>query len=320
MPGKRGMKSENSALFEIIRQYRENFLPELLEAAGKVESISFLRKEIERLLKDVGDFAQHPADSPDEPLEERKPVDELKDILGCYRLGLTALQTALADLHEEHEKYRLRNKLLMEEMLVDSGGGESLGRSLSGTSRASHPPSTGEEKGLVPFAEKEALEEEIKQKEEALRELHGRYDRLRADFENFRRRTRDQQEEMKQTASEQIITRILPILDNFDRALTSTGTVEAVLEGVLLIRKQLEDLLAKEGVSPIFSVGKLFDPSLHEALLHVETEDHQEERVVEELRKGYKLGEKVLRPSLVKVEKGKMANPPHPVKGDMENG
>lgn len=133
-------------------------------------------------------------------------------------------------------------------------------------------------------------------------ELYGRLARLQADFENYRRRTRKEKEELWKYASEQIIVALLPVLDNFERALAAGDNDPArVIEGVGMIYRQLQEVLTREGLSPIPARGEIFDPACHEAMMQQESGEHPDNTVLEELQKGYYLKDKVIRPAMVKV-------------------
>lgn len=135
-------------------------------------------------------------------------------------------------------------------------------------------------------------------------EYFNRLIRLQADFENFRRRTRQEKEDLWKYAAEQLVMALLPVLDNFERAIKSeVKSVEDFKAGVEMIYRQLQDVLGAEGLSPIPAVGEQFDPSRHEAVMQEETAKHPENTVLAELRQGYYLKDKVIRPALVKVAK-----------------
>lgn len=135
-------------------------------------------------------------------------------------------------------------------------------------------------------------------------EYFNRLIRLQADFENFRRRTRQEKEDLWKYAAEQLITALLPVLDNFERAIKSeVKSVEDFKAGVGMIYRQFQDVMGAEGLSPIPAVGEQFDPSRHEAVMQEETVEHPENTVLAELRQGYCLKDKVIRPALVKVAK-----------------
>jgi molecular chaperone GrpE len=131
----------------------------------------------------------------------------------------------------------------------------------------------------------------------------GRYQRLAADFDNYKRRTRQELADRTQYANEELLRRLLPILDNLRRALDHAP--EAVdpnwFEGVKMVARQFEDTLRAQGLAPIPAVGEKFDPTQHEAIASEETDEHEEGTIVEEMQPGYRLHERVLRPTLVKV-------------------
>lgn len=141
------------------------------------------------------------------------------------------------------------------------------------------------------------LEKQVEQeKNQGLRTL--------ADFQNFRRRKDEEAREIGQFANRELILGLLPIMDNFERALKSAEqnqNYEALLSGVALTLRQMQDFLKKNGVEPIDSVGKEFDPNVHEAVMRVEDGEHPENTVVDEVQRGYTMHSRVLRPSMVKV-------------------
>jgi molecular chaperone GrpE len=147
------------------------------------------------------------------------------------------------------------------------------------------------------------LRAKIEQLEADAKEASNRYLRLAADFDNFKKRARQEQSETIQFANAGLIEKLLPVVDNFHRVLESAPPEvdDAWLKGVSLTLQQLDELLTSQGVSPIESVGTLFDPSLHEAIGHEESDEHPEDTVVSEVRRGYRLNDKVVRPALVRV-------------------
>ena len=135
-------------------------------------------------------------------------------------------------------------------------------------------------------------------------ENYDRLIRLQADYENFRRRTRQEKEEIYKYTSERLINALLPVLDNFELALSAEGdSIESFKSGVQMIYKQLHDVLAAEGVAQIPAVGEQFDPLRHEAVLREDSQEHPDNTIIQELRRGYYLKDKVIRPSMVKVAK-----------------
>lgn len=127
--------------------------------------------------------------------------------------------------------------------------------------------------------------------------------RLQADFDNYRRRTRQEQSELGAFVTQSLIKELLPVVDNFERALTSRPPDDpsGFGAGVEMILRQLYGVLEKQGISVVETVGTMFDPSKHEAILKIEDSNLPEGTVVEELQKGYSISGKTLRPALVKV-------------------
>jgi molecular chaperone GrpE len=149
-----------------------------------------------------------------------------------------------------------------------------------------------------------AAKERIAELEEKLQELENRYLRLHADFDNFRRRTRLDFEAAEKYRAQSLVTDILPALDNFERALkveAEDDKTKSILQGMEMVYRSLIDALKKEGVEVIEAVGKPFDPHLHQAVMQVEDSNYEPNTVVEEFQKGYKLKDRVIRPSMVKV-------------------
>lgn len=152
--------------------------------------------------------------------------------------------------------------------------------------------------------------EEIKQEEpevieneeqNEIDELNDRYKRLFAEFENYKKRNLKEKETLRNMLVSDIMTSILPIIDNLEKAI-STGTEDtAYEEGIKMVLKQLKDVLAYNGVKEIETVGKKFDPELHEAVSHVTDEKLDTNTIKEEFRKGYIIGNKVIRHSMVIV-------------------
>ena len=263
LPQKRSVSSKLSPLL------RKQYMDELHELLSVFPILDFLKKKITELDSKF----------------------ELKEMTACYRLAintfrdlLTKQEVEIRELKREQEKFKIRTKLLMEELMLPSKGS-----TLSSTS-------------LQPVESAKKLAEQ----KEALEELERSCQRLKMDFDNLKRRTNHQIEQLIQTANEKLIMKLLPILDNFNLAITSIpddSSTFAYRQGVLLIKKQVEDVPEKEGLLPIDANGLPFNPKYHEAFVHEETNDVPEDTVLEEVRKGYCLREKVIRPSLVKVAK-----------------
>jgi molecular chaperone GrpE len=135
-------------------------------------------------------------------------------------------------------------------------------------------------------------------------ENHNRYLRAQADFDNFRRRTLKEKEELAQYASLKLVGQLLPVLDNFQRALQTDGEGAesgSFAKGVDMIYRQLSQVLETEGLKPMEVVGQPFDPELHQAIMQVESEEYEAGTVVEVIQPGYRLKDKVIRPAMVKV-------------------
>jgi molecular chaperone GrpE len=143
----------------------------------------------------------------------------------------------------------------------------------------------------------------LDEKNSQLDEVGNQLLRLQADFDNFRRRTRQEKEELSQVVTSGIVTQLLPVLDNFERALTTAPGQDAgqLLAGLELVSRQFTQILERFGIKPIVALGAQFDPALHEAVMRVEDAGQPDGLVVGELQKGYSAHSKVLRPSMVKV-------------------
>lgn len=152
-----------------------------------------------------------------------------------------------------------------------------------------------------------ALEEELAAKSREVEEYIQHLQRLQADFINFRKRVRREQEEMQERVSEELLRRLLPVMDNLERAVAAASqegvTVESLRSGVVMVQRQLGELLLKEGVTPLACEGQPFDPAKHHAVAVVETEEYEDNTVIDELQKGYFFKGRVLRPALVRVAK-----------------
>lgn len=161
-----------------------------------------------------------------------------------------------------------------------------------------------------------SMETKIAELESALAEAKDRRLRLAADFDNFKKRTRQEQLETIQHASADLIARLLPALDDLHKALDHKpkGVDEAWVKGLELSVRKLDEALSAHGLEPIEAVGARFDPKLHEAIGSEESTEHPEDTVTSELRRGYRIRDRVVRPALVKV-----ARPPEPPAPDTEN-
>ncbi len=132
-------------------------------------------------------------------------------------------------------------------------------------------------------------------------ELQDRMLRRQADFENFRRRTERERSDFVQYAAMESVGAMLPILDDFERALKHENSCPDYVKGVEMIYQRLFDALKKMGLEPIETAGRKFDPTLHQALDKTETEEAEDQSILQEYQRGYNFKGKLLRPSLVKV-------------------
>lgn len=147
---------------------------------------------------------------------------------------------------------------------------------------------------------KEINEEKIDEDYEKLRDA---FQRLQADFANYKRRQEKEKQDIYKYASESLITKLLSVLDNFDRALEGADNEDAFVQGVILIKNELNNILENEGLEEIKSNNEPFDANLHHAVFMEENGEIPSEHIIETFQKGYKLKDKVIRPAMVKVSK-----------------
>jgi molecular chaperone GrpE len=170
------------------------------------------------------------------------------------------------------------------------------------------PASVGEDERGNPSAESEPREAETLKLKAERDSLIDRLARLQAEFENARRRASREQQDFREFAAADTIKTLLPVLDSFDRALRAAPAEKSEFRGgIELIQKQFEDALSKLGLRSIAAKGEPFNPHLHEAIEMVDTTDADDQTVLDELQRGYKLKERLLRPSMVRVAR----NPNH---------
>ena len=147
------------------------------------------------------------------------------------------------------------------------------------------------------------LERELAEARRSDTEHRDKWHRSAADFANYKRRTDEERATLTQFSNAILIGKVLGVLDDFDRALENVPAEahDPWVEGVRLTERKLRNVLESEGVTPIEAVGQPFDPNLHEAVVHEETADHPDNQVIGEVQRGYRLGDRVIRPSLVRV-------------------
>ncbi|PAB58941.1 nucleotide exchange factor GrpE [Anaeromicrobium sediminis] len=169
---------------------------------------------------------------------------------------------------------------------------------------------------IIEESEKDSIEEDIEEAknindglekiQQENEELNGKYLRMTADFQNFKRRVEKEKGDIYKLANEKLIVDLLPILDNLERAINSHKSDikdESFFNGVDMILKQFVDVLGKNGLEAIEAIGKEFDPNYHHAVMQDSSDDVEPDTIMEEFQKGYVLNDKVIRPSMVKVIK-----------------
>ena len=161
-----------------------------------------------------------------------------------------------------------------------------------------------EEVPVAEVVEEEEGPSELEQAQQEAKDLRDEMLRMRADTENLRKRLQKEKQDSVQFANERLIRQLIPIFENLDRALKAPDTnVDSLKEGVKLTSDQVLALFKKENVEPIQAVGEPFDPSIHEVLSQMESNDHNENTVIEEYSKGYRMNGRVLLPSKVVTSK-----------------
>jgi molecular chaperone GrpE len=157
----------------------------------------------------------------------------------------------------------------------------------------------------APAAAAEPSEESAEQLKQQRDEYYDRLLRKTAEFDNYRKRTDRERQQVSEAAAADLLEELLPLVDDMERALGAEGSdTEAIRKGVELIHKKLLETLRKRSVRPIESLGADFDPHYHMAVSHEPANGRREGEVIEEFRRGYMLGDRLLRPAMVKVAKG----------------
>ncbi|MEW6171834.1 MAG: nucleotide exchange factor GrpE [Bacillota bacterium] len=181
---------------------------------------------------------------------------------------------------------------------IEADGTEPESKATAGRKEAAKTPAVSPERRM------EELEAALAAAENKAQEYYQQLLRLRADFENMRKRVNKEREELLHFAGEALVAALLPVLDDFERALKSPGDkIEDFLAGLEMIHRRLSETLTQEGLEVIPTVGDVFDPTRHEAVAFETTRKEPANTVLEEFRRGYTFRGKVLRPALVKVVK-----------------
>jgi molecular chaperone GrpE len=150
----------------------------------------------------------------------------------------------------------------------------------------------------------QALQAELEQAQAQATEYLDGWQRARAEFANYKRRVETEREELRRTSNEVLLLKLLPVVDDFERALQTLPEELADVpwvNGIRMIFRKLQALLESENVTPIQAAGQPFNPLMHEAIIQEETDEYPDEHIMEEMQRGYRLGERILRPSRVKV-------------------
>ena len=172
------------------------------------------------------------------------------------------------------------------------------------------PHTAGAPAGTAPSAAEEPKESPLSRLEGDLARFKDLALRSQADFDNYRKRAAREKEDAVKFANSAFLDRLIPILDNFELGLAAaknSGEGTSILSGMDMVSKQLGDFLADSGVQPVDAMGQPFDPNLHEAVAQEECADVPEGIVIRQLRKGYKLRDRLLRPATVIISKGQPA-------------
>jgi molecular chaperone GrpE len=145
---------------------------------------------------------------------------------------------------------------------------------------------------------------QIEQLKAEKEELNNKYLRAQADLQNFRTRVNKEKEQMLKYSSQRAIEALLPVVDNFERAIAASqdaADVETLKQGIDMVFRQLQQVLEQEGVTTVPGVGEPFDPNMHQAVMQEDSSEYESGIIIEEFQKGYKLKDRVIRPSMVKV-------------------
>ncbi len=191
-----------------------------------------------------------------------------------------------------------------EESGEENSKAEVVGESGKADATGSKPCTDNEEKPA------RSIEEVEKEYQDKIKQLEDRFLRLAAEFDNYKKRTARQYEEIIRSSNEDLIVRLLEVVDNFHRALDAaekSSDYESLLKGMELIYQHFDELLKREGVERIEAVGQKFDPNLHDAMMQMDSDEYPEGTVVKEFAVGFKLNGKVIRHTRVAVSGGKAA-------------
>ena len=148
---------------------------------------------------------------------------------------------------------------------------------------------------------REELEQEVENLKKDTDKYYKHLQRTAAEFDNFKKRVQKEKDAIYQLAVGDTVAKYINVLDNIDRALAVESSDDKMKEGIALVKKQMLEIMTSLGCTEIPTVGETFNPEIHDAVMHIESEEYGEQQVVEELRKGYKCGDRVIRHAMVKV-------------------
>lgn len=198
-------------------------------------------------------------------------------------------------MSEEKKQEEMQDEELVTEAEEAETSGEADTSSQSADPEKDETSENGDDAGA---AKDDGEKKESSAEEEA---LNVKYMRLMADFQNFKRRTEKEKSDIYAFANEKIVSELLNVIDNFERALLHGAAGDSFAEGMNMIFKQLQGVLEKAGVKEIEALGLDFDPNFHNAVMTEDSTEYESGKVTEVLQKGYTLNSKVIRPSMVKV-------------------
>ncbi|MEX5285503.1 nucleotide exchange factor GrpE [Selenomonas sputigena] len=206
------------------------------------------------------------------------------------------------EMKKKDEEKLEEMKREIDEAEAAEAGGESDDEPAFEPGEAETAEGNPEDAEAAEEAEGGELSGRVQQLENELQEKDAQMLRLRADFDNFRRRSQKEREELGDVVIQGIITDLLPLLDNFERALSAeVPDLDSFRTGVSMIYKQMQELLAKNGLEPIETEGRKFDPNFHQAVMRVQDPEKEDDMIEQELQRGYMVKGRVVRPSMVQV-------------------
>lgn len=205
----------------------------------------------------------------------------------------------------ESKEKELEEKLQNEEV-KDTEANKEKNVSNEGNDSSSENKSTAnvseeEEEKDVSEMSREELEQEVETLKKENDKYYKHLQRTAAEFDNYKKRVTKEKDDIYSLAVGDVVAKYIEVLDNIDRALAIETADEKMMQGIAMVKKQMLEIMTSLGVSEIPTVNETFNPEVHDAVMHIESEDYGEQVVVEELRKGYKRGDRVIRHAMVKV-------------------